>query len=482
MIKSIFEEISNEPGTNRKMEILAVHKAGPHSVVLERVLYLANSKRIKFYIKQIPAYTTNGKNIPLKDAIEMLIDLSDRKVSGQSGIDHLANILASVSPNDAHIIERIIEKDCKLGMGTTNINKIFMSLIENTPYMGAVPYKKETAQAIFADPKNAGYAYSQIKMDGRYCNAIVRDGEVLLESREGNPTYVGGAKFLKELATFADCVLNGELTMDGVSRYDSNGIIASLVSIGSKKNLGEDVVSEIREFEKKKKMGYQKALDSIRFTVWDTIKVDEYFACVSNTPYHDRLVNLSKILKPANPTMVSFIKTKKVYSFEQALVHFQENLNEGQEGTILKASMGTWEDNKPKWQVKMKLEMHVDMRITGFNYGTGKNAQLISSIDVESSDGLVKTSPCGMKESVMKHVTANQSKLLGTILEVTCSGLSNDSTGNYSLLHPRLAKGDLSSFRDDKTTCDSLQSIKDIEAAAKALPTATSKVKTATVK
>lgn len=471
MIKKIFDEISSEPGTNKKMEILSIHKAGPNSVLLERVLYLANSKRIKFYIKQIPQYNTNGQNIPLKDAIEMLIELSDRKISGSAGVQHLANILASVSPDDAHIIERIIEKDCKLGMGTTNINKIFMSLIENTPYMGAVPYKKEVAQAIFDDPKNQGYAYSQIKMDGRYCNAIIRDGEVLLESREGNPTYVNGAKFLKELATFSDCVLNGELTIDGVTRYDSNGIIASLVSIGAKKNNGESIIAEIRDFEKKKKIGYQEALDSIRFTVWDTIKVDEYFACISKTPYHDRLVNLSRILKPANPTMVSFIKTKKVYSFEQALEHFQENLHHGQEGTILKASMGTWEDNKPKWQVKMKLEMTVDLRIVGFNYGTGKNSQLISSIDVESSDGLVKTSPCGMKEDVMKYVTANQTKLKGTILEVTCSGLSNDSSGNYSLLHPRLAKGDLSSFRDDKTTCDSLHSIKDIEAAAKALPT-----------
>lgn len=471
MIKQIFTEISTEPGTNKKMEILASHKAGPNSSLLERVLYLANSKRIKFYIKQIPTYKTNGKNIPLKDAVEMLLDLSDRKVSGQAGIDHLANILCSVSSDDAYIIERIIEKDCKLGMGTTNINKIYASLIENTPYMGAVAYKKETAQAIFDNPKNQGYAYSQIKMDGRYCNAIIRGGDVLLEAREGNPTYVSGAKFMRELSTFSDCVLNGELTIDGVTRYDSNGIIASLVSIGSKKNNGENVDAEIKEFEKKKGMPYQTALDSIRYTVWDTISVNEYFACSSTTPYHDRLVNLSRILKPANPTMVSFIKTKKVYSFEQALEHFQELLNGGQEGTILKASMGSWEDNKPKWQVKMKLEMDVDMRITGFNYGTGKNAQLISSIDVESSDGLVKTSPCGMKEDVMKYVTANQSKLMGTILEVTCSGLSNDSTGNYSLLHPRLAKGDLSSFRDDKTTCDSLASIKDIETAAKTIPT-----------
>lgn len=464
-MKTIFDEISGEAGTNKKMEILAAHKTGPHTALLERVLYLANSKRVKFYIKQIPSYTTSGKNVKLKDAVEELTQLSSRKLSGSAGVAHLANILSSVSADDAYIIERIIEKDCKLGMGTTNINKIFPSLIENTPYMGAAAYKKELAQAIFEDKKNQGYAYSQIKMDGRYLNAIIRGGDVLLESRGGEPTIVTGAAFLNELKAFPDCVLNGELTIDGVSRYDSNGIIASLISILGKKQNGKDVTKETIEFEKEKKIKIQTALNSIRLTVWDTITVDEYFDEVSLTPYHDRLINLSKILKPANAKMVSFITTKKVYNFEQAIEHFQEMLAAGQEGTILKASMGTWKDDKPNWQIKMKLEMDVDLRIVSFNYGTGKNANVISSINCESSDGLLVTSPCGMKEAVMKSVTANQTKLVGTILEVTCSGVSHDSSGNYSLLHPRVKK-----FRDDKKTCDSLQSIKDIETASKSLP------------
>ena len=120
------------------MELLAEFKAGPDSVLLKRVLYLANSKRVKFYIKQIPSYTTSGKNVPLKNAVEELILLSSRQLTGSAGVAHLANVLSSVSKDDAYIIERIIEKDCKLGMGTTNINKIYSELIENTPYMGAI--------------------------------------------------------------------------------------------------------------------------------------------------------------------------------------------------------------------------------------------------------------------------------------------------------------------------------------------------------
>ena len=44
---------------------------------------------------------------------------------------------------------------------------------------------------------------------------------------------------------------------------------------------------------------------------------------------------------------VSFVETKKVYSYEEAMSHFQEILQRGEEGTILKAPMATWKDGKP---------------------------------------------------------------------------------------------------------------------------------------
>jgi hypothetical protein len=46
MIKAIFDEIAAESSTNKKMEILGKYK---DNELLKRVLYLANSKRIKFY-------------------------------------------------------------------------------------------------------------------------------------------------------------------------------------------------------------------------------------------------------------------------------------------------------------------------------------------------------------------------------------------------------------------------------------------------
>jgi len=466
-IRKIFDEISAEPSTNQKMVILAKYK---DNELLKRVLYLANSKRIKFYIKQIPDYIPdNDSPESLTWGLDGLKQLSEREITGHDALKWLGVTMSGVSSDDAYIIERIIEKDCKIGMGTTFINKVFPKLIEDTPYMGAKSFDETMARKIFENGKKG---HSQIKMDGRYCNAIIRNGDIELESRQGEPTIVTGAKFLLELSKFNDSVLNGELTMDGVPRYESNGMIASIIDICGKKSERSDKENEkkLKAFEAKHG-NFETALNKIRYTVWDTITVDEYFDKKSKVPYYKRLDNVKKYISDANSTMVRVIESKEVNNYAEAMEHFQEVLASEvdgvpQEGTILKAFNGEWKDGKPNWQIKMKLEMDVDLRITGFNYGDEgtKNEHLISSFNAESSDGLVKTRPQGLKEETMGYVTKNQEKLLGKILQCRCNGLSKNSKGNYSLLYPSFVE-----LRTDKDTCDTLESIKEIENMVKTL-------------
>jgi ATP-dependent DNA ligase len=456
-IKQILDEISAESSTNQKIEILKKYK---DNELLKNVLYLANSKRVKFYLKQIPEYTCDGNSTyTLDESLNMVQKISNREYTGYDAISFLKEILCGSTRDNAYVLERIIEKDLKIGMGTTQMNKVFKDLIEDTPYMGAISFDEKKARAIFEKNK---WGLSQIKMDGRYCNAIIRNGEVELESRSGEPTIVTGAKFLSELTKFEDCVLNGELTMDGVPRYASNGIIASIIDICGKREerTPKENLKKLEAFEEKNG-SFEEALDKIRYTVWDTISIDEYFAKASKRKYNLRLIKAGELIVSAKSTMVSLIQTKVCKTYAEAMEHFQEVLatevdGVPQEGTILKAYDGEWKDGKPNWQIKLKIEMNVDLKITGFNFGTKgtKNENVISSLNVESSDGKVVTRPQGLTETNMKFITENQDKLLGTIIEVKCSGLSKDSNGNYSLLYPAFK-----SFRDDKNVADTLEDI-----------------------
>lgn len=471
MIKKIFDEIAAEPGSNMKMTILVKYK---DNKLLEQVLYLAKSKRVKFYIKQIPEYKTDSNHTwSLEEALKKLDKLSGREVTGHEAIAHLKDILSSVNKDDAYVIERIIEKDLKIGMGTSNINKVFESLIEKTPYMGAKAYDIKLVEKIIAK----GQAKSQIKMDGRYQNAIIRDGEVILETRAGEETVLTGAKFLTELSGLTDeMVLNGELTITGVPvRSIANGIISSLDDIISKK--GERTAAEtekkIKEFHKEhaediggEQVTIQDVLDRIVYTCWDIITVDEYYAKESKTPYDKRFETLEKIIKDKKTSNIKVVESVEVTSMEEVMKHFHDALKRGLEGTILKESKGVWKNGKPNSQVKFKLEMNIDLKIVGFEYGEKgtKNEHVISTLVLESSCGKLKTNPSGMNEKMMADVTKRQSELLGTVVEIRCCGLSQNSKGEWSTMHPSVEE-----LRTDKKTFDSLESAIAIENAAKGL-------------
>lgn len=464
-IKNILDEIANESSTNQKMVILAKYK---DNELLQQVLYQALSKRVKFYIKQIPECTQALSPFnTLEDALRQIKVLSDRKVTGYDAINHLKSTLGSLLIDDAYVIERIIEKDLKIGMGRSNVNKVIPNLIEKTPYQGAKPYDERLAKKIFEEYK---YAYSDIKMDGRYANAIIQGGEVEFESRQGETTFIPQNSLLvKELSTFEDGVLNGELTMVGLDRYTANGIIASIIDIEGRGKTGdrsdEETAKKIKAFEKKHG-SFKDNVDKIRYTVWDSITLDDYFNKKSDIPYRKRLKYLYQISPLMNCTRVNIVERKKVYSYNEAMTHFQEALQRGLEGTILKAPLATWKDGKPNWQVKMKLEMNVDLRVVSFDYGDEgtKNENVYSRINLESSCGRLKTTASNMTENMMDYITENGDELVGTIVEITCSGLSQNSDGNWSTLHPRFSE-----LRTDKDTCDSLQSAQAIEDMAKGL-------------
>lgn len=469
-IKSILDGISAEPGTNAKIDIL---KKYADNELLKSVLYQAMSKKVKFYIKQIPDFQYIGEDKGLEWAIEELSRLSSRDFTGGAATNHLQHILGSINIDDQYVVIRIIEKDLKIGMGRTNVNKVIDSLVEKTPYMGAKSYAKKLIDAIMKKK----YALSQIKMDGRYANAIVRDGEVEFVSRAGEPNGIYDAQFLKDLSALGDeLVFNGELTVIGVPvRRTANGIVSSLVDIQLKEEERGPIETQnkIDSFLKKHAsdfgkddLTFQEALDSVVYTCWDVITVDEYYNKKSNRPYKDRLNHLKDLLALSQPKRIDLIETREVTTSEEAMAHFIEALDRGLEGTILKDADGAWKDGKPNWQVKMKLDMNIDLKIIGFEMGTKgtKNENWISTLNLESSCGLLKTNPSNMDEKMMQYVTENQDKLIGAIVEINCKGLSQDKNGNWSTMHPSVVE-----IREDKTEFDSLESAKVIEESVKSL-------------
>ena len=460
-IKNIFDEISNEGGSNMKMTILGKYV---NNDFLKRILYLANSPRIKFYIKQIPEYEFIEDSMELQEAVNSLERIGERVYTGSAATDLLKTILSYSHPDNAYIIERIIEKDCKIGMGTSNINKVFPNLIEKTSYMGAIPFDAKKAKKIF---EKGATGISEIKADGRYCNIIIRGGEVEMESRQGEPTVLGDCTLVDELSTLEDCVLNGELVMNSVSRLESNGIIASIIDIMSKLDTRTDSENnkKISTFEKKHGMTIEEAKNLIQIKVWDIISIDDYYNAISVVPRFERLIILKSVIN-SEFTTILLVEYKFVKTYEEAIAHFVEALERGEEGTVLKSLDGIWKNGKHPYQIKMKVEFDLDLKIIGFNYGNKgtKNENVISSVTCESSCGKLTARAQGIAEDKMVFITENQDTLLGTIAKVKCNGLSSNSSGGNSLFYPVLKE-----LRDDKIEADTFEQCVEIDLASKGL-------------
>jgi len=468
-IKQILDEIAGFSGKLDKAKALTKYK---DNQLLKDVIYLAHSPRIKFFIKQIPEYQFIEATTSLEDALNDLKQISDRFYTGAAATEFLLGLLSYTDPDDAYVIERIIDKNLKIGMDT-GINKVIPKLIEETPYQGATSFSEKGASKLLdrksRTDKNGvtSHVISQIKADGSYRNAIIIDGKVELLSRQGEVSTLTGAKFLDELAQMPDCVLNGELTVDGIeNRAIANGVVSSIMDITQKaEERGEvETAKKIKAFTEKHG-DMAEMINRLRFTVWDMISVDEYLKASSDFPYLNRFTGLQTLLIEKAFTNIELIETLFIDSYEEAMNHFLDAQKRGLEGTIIKSSTAGWKDGKPTYQIKMKLEMDMDLRIIGFNYGTKgtKNEHVISVLQLESEDGLLKTNPGGMTEAMMADITERQDELMGTIVQIRCCGLSQTDKG-WSTQHPSIVE-----LRTDKDSCDTLESCIAIENMAKTL-------------
>ena len=478
-ILDLFEKIRATNKKSEKIAILSANKDLPH---LKDVIYLAHSPRVKFYIKAIPDYKSSEPWSPALNpnfnfSLSRLKDIQDRITTGSEAIKRLKEILEVVSPQHAEIIKLIIGKDLKIGMDSS-INEVFPGLIEESPYQGASSYSKSKFLKLFENAKKDDaypYVVSQIKADGTYRNAILSDGDIILESRQGELSYFPEDiplynDLYEIMGIFQNHVVTGELVLScEPDRPKANGIITSIMKYYQDLMVRpeKESIAILKKFEEKHGE-IDKYLQALEMHVWDLIPADDFVNGSCNTPYETRFDQISCAISELYLSHVSHVKvveTRHAQTPEQALEHYSSAQARGLEGTIVKSASAGWKSGKPTYQVKLKLEMELDLKIVGFKYGTPgtKNEDWISVIELESSCGKLSTAPGGMKEDLMKYVTANMDKLKGTIVSIKCNGITNTAKG-YSTMHPSIVE-----LRTDKKIANSLDECLEIEKSVKTL-------------
>ena len=376
MILQILQELEANNSRNFKIELLTKHK---DNELLKEVCRLANDPFTQFYQRKIPEYRKMYGNvlIDLKSAVDNLSILSSRTLTGNAAIAQLQMILSSVTAEDALVIKRIIQKDLKCGVNTSTINKVWPNLISEFPCMLCSPFEQKLVDKIKFP------AIVQKKEDGMRFNAIVKNGVVEFRSRNGKEISLLGSleqEFIG-LANGEDIVFDGELLVYDTVETDSTGKICD-------RQTGNGVLNRAVKGTISK-----EEADRVFATLWDQIPYEDFVAGKCDQPYSYRFGRLKYLvykLSKFKLRKLDLVETFEVDSLEQTQRIFQNYLDDGEEGIILKDPNSLWENKRSKGQIKFKAELDCDLKVVSVIGGTGKYADMIGSLCCESVDGLLK--------------------------------------------------------------------------------------------
>ena len=432
-LNELFEDLAANASRNYKIETLKKHD---HNSTLRKVVFLALDPFTQFYQRKIPKYVTSRPVWhTLESALPKLDKLINREVTGNTAIEYLSLLLSEVSPDDAKVIERIIQKDLKCGVSAATANAVWPNLVHEYPCMLCSAYDEKLLSKIKFP------AAVQLKMDGMRFNAIVKDGVCEFRSRNGKEIQLLGnleQEFI-ELARGNDLVFDGELLINDkgvvLDRQTGNGI------------LNKAVKGTISDLEAHK----------VRATIWDVVTYEEFKVGRSNTYYAVRLAYLQDYVK--SDGKIKLVEHQVVSDIEAARTLFLNYLDQGQEGIILKDLSGIWENKRAKHQIKFKGELECDLEVIGYEEGTGKYAGKLGALVCRSrstdEQPITVSVGSGFNDDHRNNLWSVRDNLLGKIVALKYNSRIKNKQGGDSLFLPIFLE-----LREDKDTPDCAKDVK----------------------
>ena len=474
IVQEFLNEINANNSTNYKLDILKKYK---DSELIKRILKMTHDNVVYNYgigktTLQKMDLTKNTNELTIIDALDFLENkLATRELTGNSAISSLNDILNKLSKEDSGVITKILERDLRINIGRTQINKVHKDLIVKPAYLRCDVLTKKTA-------KNINYhAILQKKADGTYREFAIDDAEVNSRSRSGESyNYPLLNMYLSKMPsnTYA-----GELTVKATEKtikivYDK---LEAAKRRGDDTEELENIINTYLDYKNKNKeyilpRGIGNGIinsddvpeEDLILELWDCISFEEYNQARKKdkknpckTTYAERWENLKQALKFIDYPNIRLIEHKIVNNSQEVMEQNKIWMQQGFEGSILKDWSGVFADNTSKHQLKIKLKISAEMRIIGFQDGTKgtKREGKVGSIIFGNDEGTVKGRCSGFSDDELENFTNNKENYLNKIIEVEFNDLSR-AAGNeyYALSHPRFIE-----IREDKDSTDTIEQI-----------------------
>ena len=434
MLKDILNELNESNSSNYKLDILKKYKDNSELKKLLELTYNRNKYNFNVskncIIKDNPNILESNGSKTVDELLSALEILGEGTIRGNEAHQFVCNHLKSLDNDNKEIFLNVLGRDLKIGLNVKSINKVFKNLIPKPNYMRCAVLSEKTLKKIKFP------AFIQLKMDGTYREIHVADGQVTGKTRSGEEYF--NPVLFKEMENFPNGYYTGELTIEGESRFTGNGLINSL----------------------------NPPYEKITFTVWDYLTDDDYLE-KSKTPYYSRFESLSDIIEKHKSNRVKLVPNHEVNSIDEALKYVSDWMEQGLEGGVLKDKNNVFKNGTSGTQLKIKLKVDAEMRITGFTDGTigTKREGKIGAIQFSNDEGTIKGQCSGFSDEELDLFTKNKDNLIGKIISVEFNDLvKSENNDYYALSHPVFIE-----IRNDKDETDTLEKVIQLRDMAKSL-------------
>lgn len=459
---SVFQAIEAIAATSSKLEKEALVKQVGSLPIFMRVVRAAYDPFKNYFIAVAPkkrdGLAPGGNTLDEEQFWTLLDKLSSRELSGTAARDAVQNAVDLLDAPSSELFRRIIAKDLRAGFTDGTINRVFPGTFQEFPYMRCSLKPKSN----MAKWDWSLGMISQEKADGMFANVNRAGDAVSIHSRQGSAFPRGCMPELEaDLVRFleADTQTHGELIV--MERADDLSTATEIHYTVLAREVGNGILNSLLSG------GALESQYQVRYMAWDQIPLDAVKPKGKfETPYKQRLVKL--LTQVRGGSLVSVIPTKIVKSPADAMVHYKELLLQKKEGTVVKHPDTIWKDGTSKDQVKFKLEVDVELKITGFIPGTPgtKTEATFGSLMCGTECGQLEVGVAGLTDAMRQTMHNDRERFLQKVVTVRANSIMAPTTddGFYSLFLPRLIE-----VREDKTEADDLQRVKDqFEAAVNA--------------
>ena len=387
-----------------------------------------------------PYYTFHVKQVPESSGIEhaenpwpvfwgLLEGLRTRSITGHRARDAILETMKRFDSLEwNNLCRRVITKDLRCGISEKTLNKVLGRTEWRIPVFSC-----QLAQDSTDQPKKLkGIKRLECKLDGVRVLAVVQGTSVTLYSRNG-----------KEFENFPQIA----------QAIEDNRKAFFQIPHGGRFVLDGEIVGE--SFQKLMKQAHRKSdavTDGMIYHVFDIIPFDSFLEGHYNAQQYRRIEMLERVraLLPAEGAIQIMngldVDLDTAEGHDIMSRYAEAAVEGGFEGIMIKSMDAPYLCKRTDSWMKWKPTITVDLKIVGFEQGTGRNADRLGAIICEGDDNgrhIRVNVGSGLSDSDRDEYWHSRADLVGHLVEVQADAVTQNQDGSYSLRFPRFLR-----FRD----------------------------------